>query len=190
MLFAARRWARTRNQATASATTCAGPKRRRSARCWRRGAGAQSADAPDEGLAPLDWTGFDRFAAATALTMEDMGNLYAAVAYMHSIEGEKHLVFITESGPRLPRATTSPTSRGRRAPAAWRWTSSRPARRSKSRRPRDAQGLRDTGGLAAVATSGVDAFNRLDLLTRSGYLLGYYPRNAVRDGKVRRIRSR
>ena len=152
-------------------------------------AGAQSADAPDDGLALLDWSGFDRFAAATALTMEDVGNLYAAVAYMHSIEGEKHLVFITESGPRLPRgddfsdfARTAAASRVAvdivQTGEAFDVT-----RTSWLRRVSE-----DTGGLAAVATSGADAFNRLDLLTRSGYLLGYYPRNAVRDGKVRRIR--
>jgi len=80
----------------------------------RRAPGASERLGRRRALPSIDWSGFDQFAATSALTMQDLGNLYAAIAYMQKIEGEKHLVFITESGPACRGATTSPTSRGGR----------------------------------------------------------------------------
>jgi hypothetical protein len=107
---------------------------------------------------------------------------------MQKIEGEKHLVFITESGLRLPQGDdfsdfARVAASGRVAVdivqtgEAFDVTSTRWLRGISE----------DTGGLAAIAKDGSEAFNQLDLITRNGYLLGYYPRNANWDGKERRV---
>jgi VWFA-related protein len=150
--------------------------------------GPQSDSGGVAALPSIDWSGFDQFAATSALTMEDLGNLYAAIAYMQKLEGEKHLVFITESGLRLPRGDdfsdfARVAASGRVAVdivqtgEAFDVTSNGWLRGISE----------DTGGLAAIAKDGSEAFNRLDLMTRNGYLLGYYPRNANWDGKERRV---
>jgi len=45
----------------------------------------------------------------------------------------------------------------------------------------------DTGGLAAIAKDGSEAFNQLDLNDAPRVPAGYYPRNANWDGKERRV---
>ena len=66
--------------------------------------------------AALAWGTFDNFVARNGQTLRDMGNLYAAIAYMREIEGEKHLVFL--DGVRSPepafRRRQGPGRHGRR----------------------------------------------------------------------------
>jgi len=47
---------------------------------------------------------FDQYIVLNRQTMQDVGNLYAGIDYLRFIEGEKHLVFVTEHGFYLPRA--------------------------------------------------------------------------------------
>jgi VWFA-related protein len=47
---------------------------------------------------------FDEFVETSAQTNQDLGNLYTGVEYLRHIEGEKHLIFISENGMLLPRA--------------------------------------------------------------------------------------
>jgi VWFA-related protein len=47
---------------------------------------------------------FDQYVALNRQTMQDVGNLYAGIEYLRYIEGEKHLIFVTEQGFRMPRA--------------------------------------------------------------------------------------
>lgn len=47
---------------------------------------------------------FDQYVALNRQTMQDVGNLYAGVEYLRYIDGEKHLIFVTEQGFRMPRA--------------------------------------------------------------------------------------
>ncbi len=150
--------------------------------------GPESASSGGDALPSNDWASFDRFAATSALTMEDLGNLYAAIAYMQKLEGEKHLVFITESGVRLPRGDDF--SDFARVAASGR-VAVDIVQTGEAFDVTDNAWLRgiseNTGGLAAIAKDGSEAFNQLDLMTRHGYLLGYYPRNANWDGKERRV---
>jgi hypothetical protein len=46
---------------------------------------------------------FDEYVEKNLQTMQDLGNLYTGIAYMRYLDGEKHLVFITERGLFLPR---------------------------------------------------------------------------------------
>jgi VWFA-related protein len=140
------------------------------------------------GTAGVDWSAFDQFAARTATTLQDTGNLYAAIAYMQRLPGEKHLVFVTEGGLRLRReedevdiARAAADSRvvidvlqtgGVVSPLTAR------AQRSLSEL---------TGGIASVSEYSRAGLARLDAATRSGYLLGYYPSNSKWDNAFRSI---
>lgn len=46
---------------------------------------------------------FEEYAAQMAVTMQDLGNLYAGIEYLRHLEGEKHLVLVTENGMSLPQ---------------------------------------------------------------------------------------
>jgi len=47
---------------------------------------------------------FDDYVTANAQTSQDLAKLYAGIAYMRYLDGEKHLLFVTERGIMLPRA--------------------------------------------------------------------------------------
>lgn len=62
--------------------------------------------APDPaGRAEIDALGlsFDEFVSANATSMQDVGNLYTGVRYLRQVDGEKHLMFVSERTPMLPR---------------------------------------------------------------------------------------
>lgn len=156
----------------------------------------------EQELSPLD-AAFDDFVAENLQTINDLGYLYAGIEYLRYIDGEKHLIFVTEAGLFLPReendrslaalATSArvaidtiqtggvyadhPAAR-RLSEAAWRRTWS-------------ASGLRlvseQTGGMASLYSYADKALARIDEATRFQYLLGYYPSNGRWDGKYRRI---
>ena len=71
--------------------------------------------------------GLDDFVQVTARSLQDLGNCYAAIEYLRHLEGDKHLVFVTERGMNLPRLeddmdlAKAPTTR------AWPSTRSRSA---------------------------------------------------------------
>jgi VWFA-related protein len=46
----------------------------------------------------------DEFVAANMQTSQDVGNLYMGVEYLRHLDGEKHLVFVSETGLIMPRA--------------------------------------------------------------------------------------
>ncbi len=46
---------------------------------------------------------FDAFVSASAQAMHDMGNLYTGIEYLRYLEGEKHILFVTEQGFYAPR---------------------------------------------------------------------------------------
>lgn len=47
---------------------------------------------------------FDAYVTQSGITMQDLGALYAGIDYLRFLDGEKHLVFFTAQGLRLPRA--------------------------------------------------------------------------------------
>lgn len=150
--------------------------------------------------------GFDEYVEKAFDTKSDLGNLYAGIRYMRTLDGEKHLVFITPNGLNLPRAENARTlavlandarvtidvihtygmapaqvmGRGgvvRRAPAF-----GQVFERADSR-----EIARLTGGQMMSGRSGEAFFKRLDESTRAQYLIGYSPSNPSWDGRYRRI---
>jgi VWFA-related protein len=141
------------------------------------------------------------FISATAQTLQDLGNLYAAIAYLRNFEGEKHIVFFTEHGLTMPRleedellASAANDARvaidtvqtggllgqaGGLAPDG---------RFNETFAFRTLRAIAEmTGGVSSIAEAGATAMARIDAVTRSGYLLGYYPSNTKWDGSYRKV---
>jgi VWFA-related protein len=49
-------------------------------------------------------TNFDEYIALSRQTLQDVGNVYAGIDYLRFIDGEKHLLLVTEQGFLLPSA--------------------------------------------------------------------------------------
>jgi VWFA-related protein len=147
-------------------------------------------------------------------TMMDLGRLYAGIDYLRYIDGEKHLVFVTERGLDLPRAESdlslAATANHARVAInviqtgglASTWKPSSAVDPSSMRMIDITKGeplqqrfvvasMRQvaelTGGQVSVYEFADKAFGRVATTTSSGYLLGYYPTNAAVDGRYRRI---
>jgi VWFA-related protein len=161
----------------------------------------------------MDMT-FDEYAEASAQTAQDVGNIYTGINYLKYLDGEKHLVFVTEGGVFLPRLendysiaalasdarvvldtlqtggliTMNPLVRDPQG-----LTRVDPNRLGRmSHEQVDAgQTLRNlaamTGGTASVYSPTDKALARIDAASRFEYLLAYVPSNMVWDGKFRRI---
>jgi VWFA-related protein len=181
----------------------------------------RAADAPDLdpfAAAETDTLGlsFDEYAEANLQTLQDLGNLYTGIEYLRHIEGEKHVIYIAESGMLLPRAeddrSLAARANGARVvidtilpggvdpgpPLA-----AMPPGRAGAAPPRMAPPLtlmfRGTAAqqIAALTrgqftqTSYADKMmDRIDQTTRFEYLLGYSPANPALDGRYRRIAVR
>jgi VWFA-related protein len=158
---------------------------------------------------------FDEYARASAQTSQDLGNIYTGINYLKYLDGEKHLVFVTEGGLFLPRLendysiaalasdarvvldtlqtggliTMDPMVRDARTGVA-RMDPSRLGRVSTDQL-NAGQTLRNlaamTGGTASVYAPTDKALAKIDLASRFEYLLGYVPADSVWDGKFRRI---
>jgi len=158
---------------------------------------------------------FDEYARSSAQTSQDLGNIYTGINYLKYLDGEKHLVFVTEGGLFLPRLendysiaalasdarvvldtlqtgglmTMDPMTRDPRTGVA----RMDPARlgRVSADQLNAGQTLRNlaamTGGTASVYAPTDKALANIDLASRFEYLLGYVPANNVWDGQFRRI---
>ena len=144
----------------------------------------------------------ETFVAATAQTLQDLGNLYAAIEYLRHFEGEKHIVYVTERGLTLPRleedellAAAANDARvaidtvetgglyvaqtgGVMPEGRWNQTFAFRTLRSISEL---------TGGVSSIAEHGITAVDRINDVTRATYLLGYYPSNSRWDGTYRKV---
>jgi hypothetical protein len=60
-------------------------------------------DAFDRASAELVGMSFDEYAKASTQSTQDLANVYSGVRYLRHLDGEKHLVFVTERGMLLPR---------------------------------------------------------------------------------------
>jgi len=182
-----------------------------------REAGSTLPDIMAENTAEMAGMGFDEYVARTSQSMQDLGSLYAGIQYLRHLEGEKHLVLLTESGMTLPRqennialARIASDARiaidiiqtgGMVAPAPPRLnpTGRGPMFRvnpsatasqmfNQTFAMQDLRLMSDlTGGQFAAFRKGEEAFDRLDRSVRFQYLLGYYPSNTTRDGKYRKV---
>jgi VWFA-related protein len=145
------------------------------------------------------------FVSSTAQTLQDLGNLYAAIEYLRHFEGEKHIIFFTEKGLILPRleedevlASAANDARvaidtietggiyvgqpgGEAAEGRWTQTFAFATLRNIAEL---------TGGVSSIAEPGAAAMSRIDDVTRAGYLLGYYPSNSNWNGAYRKVSVR
>jgi VWFA-related protein len=142
---------------------------------------------------------FDDYIVLNRQTMQDVGNLYAGIDYLRYIEGEKHLIFVTEQGFRMPRAdhdrdlatmaadarvaldtvqTGGVATVGEGANIAVVNGFQLAALRTISE---------ISGGQVAVSQMGDKAFDRILASTEFGYLLGYTSNGPEPNGRPRRI---
>jgi VWFA-related protein len=163
-----------------------------------------SLSAPDGDMVE---SSFDAFVASNRQTMQDLGNLYTGIEYLRQIDGEKHLLFLTEQGLTLPRldsdrslaalasdarvAIDSIVTGGIADTRDPRTAAAGPAPGVVARQAAVAASLRTmaelTGGQSSVNTYAEATIDRINAATRTGYLLGYTPTNAAWTGEYRRI---
>jgi len=143
----------------------------------------------------------DDFMSITGQSLQDLGNLYAGIEYLRHLDGEKHLVYVSEKGMNLPRLDEDEllcaaandarvvidtfqtggiyiAQAGGDPVNSW----------SEAFAKKTMKTLADlTGGVSAVMESGKVAMDRLDGTTKAGYVIGYYPAGAQWTGKYRAI---
>jgi VWFA-related protein len=144
---------------------------------------------------------FEQFIQDNAQTLQDLGNCFAGIEYLRHVEGEKHLVFVTEKGMFLPRTSDDEAlaraandarvaidtiqtggiyvaQTGGQVVSSWNQTFAFQALRNISTW---------TGGITSIMDPGQMAVDRLNDATRTGYVLGYTPRNTEFNGTYRKI---
>jgi VWFA-related protein len=149
----------------------------------------------------FDGISLDQFMASSATTLQDQGNLMALLEDLRRFDGQKHVLFVTENGLRWPsdegdRAVASVANAARASIHAFETGGmlARGANEGVNTTVLQARTLRSlraiselTGGVAAIAVKGQDALDRLDAITRTGYVLGYRALNTAWDGGYRSI---
>ena len=143
---------------------------------------------------------FDDYIALNRQTMQDVGNLYSAIDYLKFIDGEKHIIFVTEQGFLQPRADYDRDLAGMAADAR---VAIDTIQTGGVQMVLDAKGLPTvpngqalsalrtvseiSGGQVSVSNYGDQAVARILHATEFGYLLGYAPLNPSIDGRFRKI---
>jgi len=143
----------------------------------------------------------DDFMAACATTLQDQGNLMALVEYLRRFDGEKHLLLVTEKGFPGPsdendRAFAAVANDARASIHTFHAGGVLAAEANKemnatvqqARSLRSLRAIADlTGGLAGIGNKGQTALDRLDDVTRHGYVIGYQAMNSSWDSRYRSI---
>jgi hypothetical protein len=144
---------------------------------------------------------FDEYVSLSRQTMQDVGNLYAGIDYLRFIDGEKHLVFLTEQGFLLPSADFDRDVAAMAADARVAIDTIQtggvhtvlvkgfpeiPPQTSFA-----LSALRTvaeiSGGQASINSRAEAGFDRILNATGFGYLLGYVAPSSRVDGRFRRI---
>jgi VWFA-related protein len=155
---------------------------------------------------------FDEFAEINAQSMQDVAKLYTGISYLRHVAGEKHLLFVSETGIFLPRteddrnlAALAADARvalnvlhtgGTRPPPGGAMGRGgggvgRGAMLGPDWRISTSQNLAQlTGGQFTSVSNAVDFVSRLDTASRFQYVLGYTPTNPQPDGRYRQIQVR
>lgn len=136
----------------------------------------------------------------------DLLNLYMAVDYLRFVEGEKHVIFVSEQGlVGLARSENSNSLAALAAdarvaihtvqtggvPTSWAGRIFMGPSWAQRWAMNDARAVaRTTGGTATFYSYASEAIERIDRSTRFQYALGYSPTNANWDGRFRRIEVR
>jgi len=170
---------------------------------------------PVADLAEFNELPFDEYVSVNAQTTQDLESLYTGIEYLRHLEGEKHLIFVTEGGLLLPRrendvtlATLASDARvvvntihtgGIGAPPSpfslspfRKFGPSAPAVPGRSwadfQRVQALANIAElTGGMSAQYIYADKAVGRIDSATRFQYLLAYAPLDSDWDGRFRRI---
>lgn len=164
--------------------------------------------APGEGI---DMNAFrdlslDDFMATSSLTLTDQGNLRGLIEYLRRYDGEKHLLFVTEKG--VDKAVMVPSDaldRDLAQAASDGWVAIHTlysggiadvpsgsdtliATQMQALALKSLRNISEmSGGVAAVMERGGASLDRLDEMTRAGYLIGYQPAISAWDGAYRNI---
>lgn len=143
----------------------------------------------------------DGFMASCATSLDDNNSLVALLGDPRDFEGQKHVIFITETGLQSANDTSAAAiaalANDARAslhtiPAAGLLdTDPDYGLHATLQQAVATQSLRTmadlTGGLPAITEKGQAALDRLDETTRSGYLLGFQSSRAAWDGSYRQL---
>ena len=143
----------------------------------------------------------DQFVASTATTLQDQGNLMALLEYLRHFDGQKHVLFVTENGLRWPSdasdqalATVANDAQASIHSLETGGMLARGANADAKTTVQQSLSLRSlraiselTGGFAAIAEKGQDALDRLDSVTKTGYVLGFQSSRTSWDGSYRNI---
>jgi VWFA-related protein len=142
---------------------------------------------------PTMGANFDDYVALSRQTLQDVGNVYAGIDYLRFIDGEKHLIFVTEQGFLLPSADYDRDVAALASDARVAIDTFQTGGVATQMVDGFALGALRTvsetsGGQFSVSDRGVDAINRIAHATEFGYVLGYAPANPALDGKFRKIK--
>jgi len=134
-------------------------------------------------------------------TMQDVGNLYVGIDFLRFIEGEKHLIFVTEQGFMLPRTEyerdLGSLASDARVAIDTIQTGGVAAAQSADGTVTVSNGfalraLREvsdiSGGQSSVSKSAEIAYDRILNSTEYGYLLAYSSTDPKADGRMRNIK--
>ncbi|MCX6545916.1 MAG: VWA domain-containing protein [Acidobacteria bacterium] len=165
---------------------------------------------PDAAAALEDYAkaeaGFDQRVASSLTSMGGMAQIFAGVDYMRTMVGQKRLVYF---GPGMAVPSTDDDhsiaamandarvaldmiqTGGIEGFSMWRGTLGESPGFGESFNFASMRSLsRQTGGQASITEFTRTALDRVDVATRTQYLLGYYPKNTNWNGKYRRIEVR
>jgi VWFA-related protein len=131
----------------------------------------------------------DEYVSNSVQSMQDLTRLYAGLAYLRYLEGDKHLVYVSPAGLRLP-STDDDRSLARVAQDA-RVVIDIFHSDGMSARMWDVASSKNiaefTGGQFTGLTYGDKFAGRIDATTRTGYQLGYAPSDPALDGRYRKV---
>jgi VWFA-related protein len=173
-------------------------------------------DTFDTSAAELVGMTFDEYATVSTQSTQDLDNIYTGIRYLRYLDGEKHLVFVTEHGMLLPRlendySVASLASDARvvidvlMTGGLTLATPPRPSIPGAAPPPRAGIGMPTvpfasmfafqaqrtiaelTGGRFNGYSSSERTLAAIDQSSRFEYLLGYVPENGTFDGRFRRI---
>jgi len=159
---------------------------------------------------------FDEYVENNLQTMQDLGNLYTGVEYLRHIEGEKHIIYLSEAGMLLPRTdddrSLAARANGARVAIDTILTGGVAAGPAMAAMPPRMAGVPPpsltpplsgmffgmsarnvatlTGGQFTQTSYADKMMDRIDEATRAEYLIGYAPANTRLDGRYRRINVR
>ena len=169
-----------------------------------QGPGAKPAAPFAADVIPIDAFGtlsLDDFMASCATTLQDQGNVMALVEYLRRYDGEKHVLFVTDKGFPWPsdendRSLALVANDARASIHTFQAGGVLVAEANKElnatvQQARSLRSLRAiaelTGGMAGILEKGQTALDRLDEVTRHGYVIGYQAMVAAWDGRYRSI---